>query len=199
MSGRSKLRVIEDLCDSAFGVNIFFHITSAHSPATLAKRVLGDMNDLPFVSGSLDLLIFSATLHHSTEIETALGEASRVLRSGGRAIVINEPVAGMVKALGGAIGHDRDHDIHEDEVTLRTWRRAIRSSGMHADHFVPAWFLNQLKNRDRLPAGTRFGALGGFAAPLARRSILADLTRTIARVPGQALLGIPLNAVLWKK
>lgn len=154
-------------------------------------------------AGSRDVLrsgrLYSATLHHSTDVGLALTEASRVLRSGGRAIVVNEPVAGIAKGLGGPTGHDRDGDIHEDEVTFQAWRRAIRSSDLRADHFVPAWFLNQLRDRDRLPEGTRFRAIGGLVAPLARRSALADLTRALARVPSQAVLGVPLNAVLWKK
>ncbi len=79
-----KLRVIEDLCDQAFGVNIFFHVPETAPPPTAAMRVLGDMNELPFVSNSLDLLIYSATLHHSVDIPNSLKEAARVLRSGGQ-------------------------------------------------------------------------------------------------------------------
>lgn len=193
-----KLRVIEELCDLAFAVNIFFHVGGTPPPPTKAVKLLGDMNKLPFESSALDLLIYSATIHHSSEMASAFKEMARVLRPGGRAIVINEPVAGLAKALGGAIGHSRDEDIHEDAVTFRTWNRALDQSGLQADHFVPAWFLTQIRRRSRMPVGTRFRRLGSFVAPFARRSAVGDVVRATARVPGQALLGLPLNAVLWK-
>lgn len=193
-----KLRVIEDLCDEAFALNIFFQVGDTVPPGSLAVRVLGDMNDLPFLDASLNLLIYSATLHHSSDLDTALTEASRVLQPGGRAIVVNEPVAGAAKGLGGSMGHDRDEDIHEDEVSFRRWRRAIRNSGLTADHFVPAWFIGQMRNGKNLPPDTRFGRLAEGLAPLARSSALADVLRSTARVPAQAVLGLPLNAVLWK-
>lgn len=193
-----KLRVIEDLCDEVFALNIFFHVGQNPPPDTKAVRVLGDMNDLPFMTSSLDLLIYSATLHHSSDLEVALEEAARVLQPGGRAIVVNEPIAGVAKRLGGSMTHERDESIHEDEVSFRAWRRAIRRSGLTPDHFVPAWFMGQLRNGTRLPAGTRFRRLGRELGPLTHGSALADVLRAAARVPAQAVLGLPLNAVLWK-
>ena len=193
-----KLRVIEDLCDEAYALNIMFHVGANPATAATACRVLGDMNDLPFVTGSLDLLLYSATLHHSVDVEGALHEAHRVLRPGGRAIVVNEPIAGFAKRLGGPTGHNRDEEIHEDEVTFRAWRRAIRRSGLMADDFVPAWFVGQVRAGADLPPGTRFARLGAGLSPLMRRATAADLLRAVARVPAQAVLGLPLNAVLWK-
>lgn len=191
-----NLRSIEDLWDEAVALNVFFHV-GPERPPTRARRILGDMNDLPFERASLHLLIYSATLHHSSDIGLALREAARVLRPGGRAIVVNEPVAGVAKGLGGPLGHDRDESIHEDDVAFGTWARAIRQSGLVADHFVPAWFLGQLRG-DQLPAGTRFGRMGRALAPCARRSTIADVMRATARIPAQAVLGMPLNAVLWR-
>lgn len=193
-----KLRIIEDLCDEAFALNIFFHVGAKPLPATKALRVLGDMNDLPFMSASLDLLVFSATLHHSSDLECALLEAARVLRPGARAIVVNEPIAGAAKRLGGPVGHDRDEDIHEDEVSFRSWRRAILRSGLVADEFIPSWFIGQLRGATDLPTGTRFARLGSALAPLMRHAALADIVRATGRIPAQAVLGLPLNAVLWK-
>jgi len=193
-----NLRVIEDLCDESYAVNIFFHVPVTPPPPTEAVRLLADMNDLPFLSGSLDLLIYSATLHHSSDLKQALREAGRILKPGGRAIVINEPVAGRFKRFGGTMEHDRAEDIHEDEVRCEEWRRAIQESALTADHFVPSWFVGQIQHSAGLPSATRFRQLGAALRPLAKISLLADIGRSAGRVPAQSLLGLPLNCVLWK-
>lgn len=192
-----KLRVIEDLCDEAIALNIFFHVADAPD-STGPRRVLADMNDLPVEDGSVDLVIFSATLHHSSDLAGALREAARVVRVGGRVIVVNEPVAGRLKRLGGRLGHDRHEAIHEDDVTYSEWMSAISASGLRADHFVPAWFLGQLAARRPLNEGTRFRQLGRALSPLLRQSGVRDVARACARRPAQRLLGLPLNAVLWR-
>ena len=192
------LRVIRDLCTEAYALNIFFHVTDANASADWPTRVLGDMNDLPFTDGYFDLVVCSATLHHSTSPEHALREVARVLRPAGRAIVVNEPVAGWLKRWGGTLVNDRDDDIREDPVSYATWRRAVRQAGLSADSFVPAWFVGQARRAADLPADTRFRSLARALAPVLQSSVVGDVLRDVGRVPGQALLGLPFNAVLWK-
>lgn len=194
-----KLRIIRDLCDEAYSLNIFFHVSRNDPPPTWPERVLADMNDLPFEDEYFDLVICSATLHHSSELGRVFGEISRVLRPNGRVILVNEPIQGVAKALGSRARHTRDEHIHEDPVSFGQWRRAIRDADLVADHFVPAWFLGQLRSPRRLPVGTRFRGLAVLVAPLAKPGVVSELCRTLGRVPGQCVLGLPLNAVLWKR
>lgn len=51
----------------------------------------GRGEELPFENGSLDVVVFSNSLHHMNDIGRALGEAARVLKSGGLLYVM-EPV-----------------------------------------------------------------------------------------------------------
>jgi SAM-dependent methyltransferase len=155
------------------------------------------MCDLPFADGSLDLVITSATLHHSPDLDATIQGIRRVLKSGGRAIVVNEPVEGAAKRFGFNAGHDRDELIHEDPVTWTRWSNAIVSSGLSADHFMPAWFVDRVARGERLGA-LRFASLANALRPMLRRPTLADMLRIGGRVPGQRVLGLPLNAVLWK-
>ncbi|NOZ84769.1 MAG: class I SAM-dependent methyltransferase [Deltaproteobacteria bacterium] len=53
-------------------------------------RIIGDMGSLPFLSNSFDTVFARGALHHSADIMTALCEARRVLRPGGR-LVAAEP------------------------------------------------------------------------------------------------------------
>ncbi len=193
-----NLHILKDFCAEAFAVNIFFHVTHSQDHIRWPKRVLADMNDLPFHDNYFDLIICSATLHHSADLTGTLAEIARILRPGGRVIVVNEPVEGIAKRLGGTAHHTRDEHIHEDPVSYKEWRRAIRNTNLREDHFIPAWFLGRLRNADSLPAGTRFRRLAQHLSPLANHAVIADFLRVFGRVPGQAVLGLPLNAVLWK-
>ena len=49
----------------------------------------GDMEELPIESGSIDLAFFSQSLHHALHPSRALSEAFRILKPGGRAVVLD--------------------------------------------------------------------------------------------------------------
>lgn len=54
--------------------------------------VQAEFDCLPFQDAQADLLVFNASLHYSTHFETSLGEAQRVLRSGGQLVILDTPV-----------------------------------------------------------------------------------------------------------
>ena len=193
----SKLAMIRQLCAEAYALNIFFHIGPDPQP-TWPERVIADMKTLPFPDGYFDLVVSHATLHHSHDLSASLLEVSRVLARGGRAVVVNEPVEGAAKRWGYRATHTRDADIHEDPVSWGQWRSGIKASGLRPDFFLPAWFLDNLRNIDSLPKDTRvYPVARALSAVLASPS-LRDAARLIGRAPGQQLLGLPLNGVLWK-
>jgi ArsR family transcriptional regulator len=50
---------------------------------------LGDMEEVPIEPASVDLAFFSQSLHHALHPEHALSEANRILRPGGRVIILD--------------------------------------------------------------------------------------------------------------
>lgn len=54
-------------------------------------RVCGDLEALPFRSGTFDVVIVAAALHYALDIERALGEMARVLRPGGALFLVDSP------------------------------------------------------------------------------------------------------------
>jgi ArsR family transcriptional regulator len=60
---------------------------------------LADMYRLPFADGSFDLVLMQMVLHHADDPPAALAEAARVLRTGGRAVVIDLAPHGNAEAL----------------------------------------------------------------------------------------------------
>ena len=50
---------------------------------------LGDMEELPIKTATVDLVFFSQSLHHALHPARALSEASRILRAGGRIVILD--------------------------------------------------------------------------------------------------------------
>ena len=87
-------------------------------------RVCGDMNKLPFQDGKFDIVFIAAALHHSSNIQQTLGETARILKTGGRLILTNEPVVDFLasKKLYCA---EIDHGINEHVYRLYEYLSAL--------------------------------------------------------------------------
>lgn len=59
-----------------------------HGVTNLEYR-LGDIEDIPIRSGTVDLAFFSQALHHAQHPERAVAEAYRILKPGGRIVVLD--------------------------------------------------------------------------------------------------------------
>lgn len=51
-----------------------------------------EMAALPFASGSVDLVVFNASLHYAADVSETLAEAVRVVDGGGTVVIIDSPV-----------------------------------------------------------------------------------------------------------
>lgn len=67
-----------------FGSNLALE----HGITNLDYR-LGDLEDPPIDSGSVDLAFFSQSLHHAIHPERAVGAAARILKPGGRIVILD--------------------------------------------------------------------------------------------------------------
>jgi ArsR family transcriptional regulator len=50
---------------------------------------LGDMEEVPIEDATVDLVFFSQSLHHALHPQQAVQEASRILRPGGRVVILD--------------------------------------------------------------------------------------------------------------
>jgi ubiquinone/menaquinone biosynthesis C-methylase UbiE len=63
-------------------------LAKRHGFANLEYR-LGDIEDPPIAKGTVDLAILSQALHHAIHPERAIASAHRILRKGGRIVILD--------------------------------------------------------------------------------------------------------------
>ena len=68
------------------GLGAYIHYAN---PFVLAQA---DFDHIPIADGDVDLVIFNASLHYSTNYERTLREALRVLSPGGQVVILDTPV-----------------------------------------------------------------------------------------------------------
>ena len=84
----------------------------------------GELEKLPLEDGSVDIAVLSQALHHAGEPETALAESARVLRPGGRLLVLDlrqHDQAWVTSALGDRWLGFKDADL----------KRMLTDAGFH--------------------------------------------------------------------
>jgi ArsR family transcriptional regulator len=87
MLARSAERVIA-VDSSRKMVEVGADLVARHGLGNMEYR-LGDMEELPIEDGSVDLVLMHQALHHALHPPRALDEALRVLRCGGRIVVLD--------------------------------------------------------------------------------------------------------------
>jgi SAM-dependent methyltransferase len=177
-------------------VNLFFQRQESDAFLDWPEKTLGDMNQLPFQNGSFELVLFSATLHHSSNVEGTLREVARVLRPRGVALVLSEQIGGLLKRS----GRDRHRNelIHETYHPFWKYHAGFERAGFQPSYLFSRYFDEKLAAADIHPY-RRFARLGRVAAALWRVPGFRWLVRGPLLRPAHILFGFPLNAILRKK
>ncbi|HET7715699.1 MAG TPA: metalloregulator ArsR/SmtB family transcription factor [Bauldia sp.] len=89
------LELLAPLCDRAVGIDASPNMLAVaranldRAGVTNAQVRLGDIYNLPLPRDAFDLVTIHQVLHYLDDPERALGEASRVLRPGGRMLIVD--------------------------------------------------------------------------------------------------------------
>ncbi len=131
------------------------------------ERIYADMDRLPFESGSFDIIFAAATIHHSSDLNRTFKELNRVLKKGGRAILMNECFVGVFEK---PQQHPDDFGYNDHYYPVWQWQRAIKNSGFDK---IKVTYLSFLK--DYVARKESRGLKSGFKLTLAKAIIRAPL------------------------
>ena len=130
-------------------------------PGAPIRAVAGDMEALPFRSGTFDKAVCFSALHHVPRMARAVGEIARVLAPDGVAL-FSEPGEGHGDAAVSAIA-TRDFGVLEQDVIVETFIRDCRDAGFEDVRVKPLAYtipgydltLDQWQSWMRLAESTR--------------------------------------------
>lgn len=182
-----------------YAINIHFDLVESDLYEEYPIKVLGDMNDLPFADESFDVVMLSATSHHSTTPSKLITELYRVLKKGGKCLVINDPTWGIIKNLGGpdnTIAYRESH-INENEYPIWKYNSWFRAAGFKYKHFFSRFWDDLLLNKEILP-GTRFYFFAKIFQKAWKIPLFNKLFKRFGLWPLQAVFGFPMNVMLEK-
>jgi len=180
-----------------FALNVLFLCKAPNSFRDWPEKTLGDMNMMPYNDGVFDVVMFSATSHHSSDLAMTIGELSRVLKRGG-GLILNDPIRGHLKFLGVRLGqHHRDSYINENEYTIRFYHRLFRHNRLRPEYLFSAYHDRKLCAADIHPQ-LRFAKLSRLIAAIWKFAPVRNFARNWLPWPGSLIFGLPLNVILHK-
>jgi len=125
-----------------------------------------EFNHLPFAGGTIDLVVFNASLHYSVNIRETLAESLRVLDLAGKLVVLDSPVY-RDAGSGAKMVRERESQFSE--------RYGFPSNSLPSENYLTYSRLNEL--------GVALGLKWRFITPFygfrwALRPLLSQLRRT---------------------
>ena len=128
-----------------FSLNIHYCCSETEGNEPWVEATLGDMNRLPYADEVFDVILLSATSHHSPNLAVTISELARVSKPNGFILILNDPIKGIIKELGRwEYGARRDSLIHENEYTIIRYERAFRCNGLQAEYLFSAYHDKKL-------------------------------------------------------
>ncbi len=185
---------------NCFALNIHFDLPNNHSFDLWPHKIIADMNILPFKDESFDLIIISATSHHSTTPESLINEISRILKVDGQCLMINDPTWGIIKNLGGpdnTLAYRESH-INENEYSIWRYNRMFRKANLGYKHLFSDYYDNKLDNLN-ITSKTRFAFIARIVGYVWKIKIIKNIIKKFLLWPAQAIFGFPMNVILTKK
>lgn len=114
---------------AALDISNYLKVSSLYVEKTYFERLFSDMHQMPFVDNSFDIVFGSAVLHHSKNLKTVFTEIRRVLRPGGRLVLINEAARGVWERIHPVYKQMEEKGFGDTAYNLLEWKKGAQESG----------------------------------------------------------------------
>ncbi|MGI8714429.1 MAG: class I SAM-dependent methyltransferase [Solirubrobacteraceae bacterium] len=156
-------------------------LRKAHERVPEARLLRADACELPFAAGSVDAICSANLLEHVPDDRRALQEIARVLRPGGRAVIVVPAGPATYDYYDRFLGHERRYGRHELSGKAReAGLQTIEDCYLGSIIYPPFWLVKQRNRR-------RFGALYGDAL---EQRVAADIAATRDSAAGRRACGL---------
>ncbi|KPK99090.1 MAG: hypothetical protein AMJ95_00520 [Omnitrophica WOR_2 bacterium SM23_72] len=136
----------------ALDISNYLKVSNLFIKDAYFDRIFSDMHNIPFKDGSFDIVFGAAVLHHSKDLEAAFREIHRVLKKGGKLVLINEVSRGVFESIHPVFEKMQSKGYGDTAYTLPEWRRSAREGGFKKTRLeflsLADDYITRHKNRD---------------------------------------------------
>ncbi|MDD5560555.1 MAG: methyltransferase domain-containing protein [Candidatus Omnitrophica bacterium] len=113
----------------ALDISNYLKVSSLYVEKAYFERLFSDMHNMPFLDNSFDIVFGSAVLHHSKDLKAAFAEIMRVLRPGGKLVLINEAGRGVWERIHPVYKQMEEKGFGDTAYNLLEWKKGAQAGG----------------------------------------------------------------------
>lgn len=113
----------------ATDVSNYLKVSRLFTEKAYFDRIFCDMHRTPFRDNVFDIVFGSAVFHHTKELAVAFSEMHRVLKSGGRLVLINESARGIFEKVHPVFERKKRQGYGDTSYNLLEWTKAAHAGG----------------------------------------------------------------------
>ncbi len=116
---------------AALDISNYLKVSDVYIEQAYFERVFSDMHDMPFNDNTFDIVFGAAVLHHSKDLGKAFNEIYRVLKPGGRLILINESSRGLLERVHPVYQKMQQKGFADTAYSLLEFKAGARAGGFN--------------------------------------------------------------------
>jgi len=113
----------------ASDISNYLKVSCVYLDDAYFERIFSDMHNLPFRDGTFDIVFGSAVLHHTKKLRYVFSEIHRILKQGGRFVLINESARGIFEKVHPDLAGLEKRGYQDTAYTIPQWQKAAKEGG----------------------------------------------------------------------